>query len=69
MKAIDQYEFGLDLGLSSDPARSFEIYQQRIREEFESLVARYDLIVLDGERKVEAIHRSVRDMVKELMRQ
>jgi dTMP kinase len=68
-KALDIYEFGLDLGLSRDPDQSFRLYQQRIFDEFERLAQQYAFVVLDGERKVEAIHRSIRDIVKHLMRE
>ena len=69
VKAIDRYEAGLDLGLSEDPARSFQMYQQRVFEEFERLAVEYQFHVLDGERKVDAISRSIRDNVRAVMRQ
>lgn len=69
VKAIDRYEAGLDLGLSEDPARSFQMYQQRVFEEFERLSAEHQFVVLDGERKVDAISRSIRDIVRVLVRQ
>lgn len=69
IKALDQYEFGLDLGLSNDPGQSFQIYQQRIFEQFERICREKGLIVLDGERNVDSIHRTVRDIAKDLVRQ
>jgi dTMP kinase len=67
VKALDRYEFGLDLGLSADPQRSFQLYQQRVFDQFERLTAEYGLIVIDGDRMVEAIHRTIRDIVKDLI--
>jgi dTMP kinase len=69
VKALDQYEFGLDLGLSSDPAHSFRLYQQRVFDQFEQICGEHDLIVLDGERNVDSIHRTIRDVVRDLVRQ
>lgn len=69
IKAMDQYEAGLDLGLSSDPAKSFHMYQQRVFDQFERICAEYGLVVLDGERKVESLHRTIRDVVQDLVRQ
>ncbi len=69
VKAQDRYEAGLDLGLSADPVRSFQMYQQRVFDEFERLSLDHLFIVLDGERKVDAISRSIRDIVRTLVRQ
>ena len=69
VKALDRYEAGLDLGLSSDPETSFQIYQQRVFDEFEWLSREHQFVVLDGERKVEAIGRSIRDTVRDIVRQ
>jgi len=66
-KALDQYEFGLDLGLSSDPARSFKLYQQEVFDEFERLSSEYAFVVMDGEQNVDTIHRSLRDVVKDMI--
>ena len=69
VKALDRYEAGLDLGLSADPIQSFQIYQQRVFNEFERLSMDHRFVVLDGERKVDAISRSIRDVVRTLVRQ
>jgi dTMP kinase len=69
IKAMDKYESGLDLGLSSDPARSFQLYQQRVYDEFDRIAGQYGFVVLDGQRKVDAIQRSIRDIAKDLVRQ
>lgn len=64
VKALDQYEFGLDLGLSDNASESFHLYQQRVFDEFERLTSEHQFIVVDGDRKVDAIHRTLRDIVK-----
>jgi dTMP kinase len=68
VKALDAYEMGLDLGLSADPSHSFQIYQKRVFDEFERLIQEYDLTVLDGTSEVMAIQRTIRDMLKPLVR-
>jgi dTMP kinase len=45
---LKYYEAGMDLELSLDPYKSFELFQDRIRREYESLVGEYDLAVIDG---------------------
>jgi thymidylate kinase len=45
------------------------MYQQRVFEEFERLAVEHRFVVVDGERKVEAISRSIRDIVRALVRQ
>lgn len=69
VKAIDRYEIGLDLGLSTDPEESFQLYQQRVFEEFERLAQEFGMIVVDGVSDVEQIQRLVRDRVAELVSQ
>lgn len=60
IKTRDIYEFGLDLELTSDPQRSFEIYQQRVYDEFERMVEEFELLGIDGEQDVEDIQRVMR---------
>ncbi len=69
VKALDPYEAGLDLGLSTDPEQSFQLYQQSVFDEFERLSLEHQFVVLDGERMVDAISRSIRDIVREIVRQ
>ncbi|MDQ3549785.1 MAG: dTMP kinase [Chloroflexota bacterium] len=69
IKALDRYEAGLDLGLSADPAQSFQLYQQRVFDEFERLAVDHLFVVVDGERNVDAISRSIRDIVTLVVRE
>lgn len=68
-KALDRYEAGLDLGLSSDPEASFRLYQQRVFDAFDYLAQHYPMLVLDGSQSVKHIQRAMRDAVRLLMRQ
>lgn len=69
VKAIDRYEIGLDLGLSSDPRESFHLYQQRVFTEFDRLAAEYGMLVVDGTQDVEAIQAQLRDSLKGIVSQ
>lgn len=60
VKAIDRYEAGLDLGLSADPGESFQIYQQRVFDEFERLAQEYRFTVIDGDQDVDTIASLIR---------
>lgn len=59
VKTRDIYEFGLDLGLTSDPTRSFEMYQQRVYDEFGKLVEEFCLTSMDGDQPVKAIQKEM----------
>jgi dTMP kinase len=67
VKSRDIYEFGLDLGLTSDPQRSFEMYQQRVYDEFSHLVEEFGLTVIDGEQDIAAVHRVMRDNLSAML--
>lgn len=42
------YEAGMDLGLSEDPYKSFELFQGRILGQYEAMVPEYGLQVIDA---------------------
>jgi dTMP kinase len=42
------YEAGMDLGLSEDPYESFKIFQGRILDQYEGMVAEFGLSVIDA---------------------
>ena len=64
VKARDAYELGLDLGLSLDPEQSFQLYQQQVFDELESLQASQQFVTLDGQQAVDEIQRVVRDTLR-----
>jgi dTMP kinase len=45
---LKYYEAGLDLGLSDDPYKSFELFQGRILQQYETMVPEFGLSVIDG---------------------
>lgn len=69
VKTRDIYEFGLDLGLSADPEQSFEMYQQRVYDEFGRMAEEFGLTTVDGEQDVKSIQRVMRDEVSAMLAQ
>ncbi|CAN5698256.1 dTMP kinase [soil metagenome] len=67
IKSRDIYEFGLDLGLSADPQQSFELYQQRVFDEFDRMTGEFGLTTIDGEQDVKSIQREMRDVVSAML--
>jgi dTMP kinase len=45
---LKYYEAGLDLGMDSDPVRSFALFQERIIGEYEKMVDEFGLTVIDA---------------------
>jgi dTMP kinase len=45
---LKYYEAGLDLGLSSDPVKSFALFQERIIGEYEKMVDEFGLTTIDA---------------------
>jgi dTMP kinase len=58
------YEAGLDLGLSPDPYESFRLFQSRILEQYEEIVAKYDLVRIDASQTLVYQQQLVRDIVR-----
>ena len=61
---LKYYEAGMDLGLSDNKVTSFRLFQQRIIDEYESMIKENNFVVIDGEKPVEAQQKEVRDIVK-----
>ncbi len=62
--AIKFYEAGLDLGLSDDSEESFRLFQGRILEEYEKMIAEFDLHVIDATLPIEVQQAQMRQAVK-----
>ena len=60
---LKYYEAGMDLGLSPDPYRSFELFQGRIRSEYERMTPEFGLEVIDATRPIAEQQARVREMV------
>lgn len=67
VKSRDIYEFGLDLGLSTDPERSYELYQQRVYDEFEAMVTEFHLTRIDGEVAVDDVHNMLTNELSSIL--
>lgn len=63
------YEAGMDMDLSDDPDKSFEIFQSRIIEEYERMVSEFDLAVLDATLPIETQQIQMRQLVKARLQQ
>jgi dTMP kinase len=58
------YEAGMDLGLSEDPEDSFGIFQGRILEAYDKMVAEFDLTVVDATLPIEDQQTQMRQIVR-----
>jgi dTMP kinase len=58
--ALDYWESGMDLGLSSDMFDSFIEYQRRLVAAFKDLQAEYGFTIVSGDRPVEEIQAELR---------
>ena len=61
---LKYYEAGMDLGLHSDPRESFKLFQQRIVNEYESMINEYDLTVMDATLPIPEQQRQMRELVR-----
>ena len=53
-----------DLGLSKDPQESYKLFQSRILEEYEKMIAEFGLRVIDATLPLLAQHDHVREVVQ-----
>ena len=65
--ALDYFESGRDIGLSTDIYSSFEIYQKRCLEEYKQLMKEYDFFKIDGTLPKEEIHEIIKKEVEKLL--
>jgi dTMP kinase len=61
---LKYYEAGMDLGLSDDPYKSFELFQSRIIEQYEQMVDEFGLIAVDAALPLLEQHEHVRAIVQ-----
>jgi dTMP kinase len=64
---IKYYEAGMDLNLSNDLLESYRIFQSRIIEQYESMIQRDGLTVIDATRDIEDQQVQVREKVLEIL--
>jgi dTMP kinase len=65
---LKYHEAGMDLGLASDPAESFRVFQSRVLDIYDELAGEYDLRVIDARSEIPTQQRIVRRMVQETLR-
>jgi dTMP kinase len=65
---LKYHEAGMDLGLATDPAESFRLFQSRVLDIYDELASEYDLRVIDARADIPAQQRIVRRMVQETLR-
>lgn len=58
------YEAGMDLELSEDPDESFKLFQDRVVQEYEKMIAEFDLTVVDATLPIEGQQDQMRQIVK-----
>jgi dTMP kinase len=61
---LKYYEAGLDAGLSSDPYKSYELFQGRILEEYDKMVDEFGLTVIDATLSLLEQQDQVREIVE-----
>jgi dTMP kinase len=57
----------LDLGISNDIFDSFVKYQYILKKEFEKMMARYNLINIDGNKNIEDIHQQIQSQIDDFL--
>ena len=65
--ALDYFESGRDIGLSTDIYNSFEIYQKRCLDEYKKLIKEYGFVKIDGTQDISEIHNQMKLKVDELL--
>ena len=65
--ALDYFESGRDIGLSTDIYNSFEIYQNRCLDEYKKLIKEYGFVKIDGTQDISEIHNQMKLKVDELL--
>jgi len=58
------YEAGMDLGLSEDPYKSFELFQGRILQQYDSMVDEFGLEVIDATDPISVQQTHMRRLVE-----
>ncbi len=61
---LKYFEAGMDLGLSSDPYQSFRVFQGRISEEYDKMIAEFGFKVIDATQPINRQQEEVRQIIK-----
>ena len=65
---LKYYEAGMDLNLSTDPSRSFKLFQKRIVTEYEKMVEEFGLTVMDAMQSITDQQMRLREIVRPFLR-
>jgi dTMP kinase len=65
---LKYHEAGMDVGLSTDPAESFRLFQSRVLEIYDQLTVQFGLRVVDATGDIPSQQKTVRRMVHEVLR-
>src|SRR5262245_45467799 len=65
---LKYHEAGMDLGLATNPADSFRIFQSRVLALYDQLAPEFDLRVIDATADIPTQQKIVRRMVQEVLR-
>jgi dTMP kinase len=65
---LKYHEAGMDLGLSSDPAESFRMFQSRVLDEYDRLVGEFGLRVVEATGDIHTQQLLVRRMARAVLR-
>ena len=64
---LKYYEAGMDMNLSNDPYESYRIFQGRVVEQYESMIAPENFVVVDGTTDIEEQQKAMRRTVMEML--
>ena len=65
---IKYYEAGLDLDLADSRVKSFKLFQERIQNQYDSMVEEFAFTVFDGTQPVEQQQKELRKIVKSFLK-
>lgn len=65
---LKHYESGMDLGLSNDPRESFRLFQQRIVDEYESMIDEFGLTAMNATQPIPEQQRRMRHIIRPYLR-
>ena len=65
---LKYHEAGMDLGLASNPADSFRLFQSRVLDIYDRLAEEFELRVIDATGEIPTQQKVVRRMVQEVLR-
>ena len=65
---LKYYEAGMDLNLSTDPQKSFKLFQKRMVTEYEKMVDEFGLTVMDAIQPITEQQLQMREIVRPFLR-